>query len=75
MSVPIETAVEMAVLKGIAAHYVMRADDRLSLMERQRTMLAELVEVLLDRAPDALERRVRRRLARRRATTSPGGAS
>ena len=35
--VPDETAQEIAVLKGIAAHYVMRAQDRLDLMERQRT--------------------------------------
>ncbi|MFZ2016191.1 MAG: deoxyguanosinetriphosphate triphosphohydrolase [Nocardioides sp.] len=56
VSVPLDTSVEMAVLKGIAAHYVMRADDRLSLMGRQRTLLTELVEVVLDRGPDALER-------------------
>jgi dGTPase len=55
VTVPLDTTVEMAVLKGIAAHYVMRADDRLSIMERQRTLLGELVEVLLARAPDALE--------------------
>ena len=35
--VPVETAQEIAVLKGVAAHYVMRAQDRLDLMERQRT--------------------------------------
>jgi dGTPase len=37
---------EVAVLKGIAAHYVMRTDDRVSAMERQRTLLVELVEQL-----------------------------
>ena len=52
----------MAVLKGIAAHYVMQADDRVALMTRQRELIAELVEALLARAPDALERAVRRRL-------------
>ena len=31
-------AAEMAVLKGIAAHYVMRAADRVALMERQREL-------------------------------------
>ena len=41
--VPDETAQEIAVLKGIAAHYVMRAQDRLDLMERQRTLLARAV--------------------------------
>ncbi len=55
----------MAVLKGIAAHYVMRADDRVSIMERQRTLLAELVEVLPRPGPDAPRAGVRRRLARR----------
>ena len=49
MVVPTESAVEMAVLKGIAAHYVMRADDRVSVMVRQRELLAELVEQLVAR--------------------------
>jgi len=44
------------VLKGIAAHYVMQADDRVTAMEHQREMLAELVRVLADRGPDALDR-------------------
>ena len=44
--VPDRTELEIAVLKGIAAHYVMRADDRLALMERQRQLLTELVDVL-----------------------------
>jgi len=44
--VPAATAEEIAVLKGIAAHYVMRAPERLALMERQRTLLAELFAVL-----------------------------
>lgn len=45
--VPDETVHEIAALKGIAAHYVMRAEDRMSLQERQREQLGELVEVLL----------------------------
>ena len=36
----------MAVLKGIAAHYVMQADDRVALMIRQRELVSELVEAL-----------------------------
>ena len=55
--VPETTRLEIAVLKGIAAHYVMRAEDRVDLMARQRELLAELVEALLDRGPDALDRR------------------
>ena len=54
--VPQETLVEIAVLKGIAAHFVMQASDRLLVMERQRELLADLVSVLLDRGPDALDR-------------------
>jgi dGTPase len=53
--VPAETATEIAVLKGIAAHYVMRAHDRVALMERQRTLLAELFGALAKRGSDALD--------------------
>ena len=54
--VPEQTHVEMAVLKGIAAHYVMQADDRVALMIRQRELVSELVEALLAHAPASLER-------------------
>jgi dGTPase len=53
--VPERTAAEIAVLKGVAAHYVMRADDRVALMERQRQLVAELVTALTER-PDRLRR-------------------
>jgi dGTPase len=53
---PERTLREIAVLKAIAAHYVMRADDRVALMERQRELLAELVAGLLARGPEALDR-------------------
>jgi dGTPase len=53
--VPVETERQIAVLKGIAAHYVMRADDRVALMSRQRELLAELVEALVERGADALD--------------------
>ncbi len=53
--VPTGTVEEIAVLKGIAAHYVMRAQDRLDLMERQRTMLHELFEALWQRGSDGLD--------------------
>ena len=42
-------------LKGIAAHYVMRAQDRLDLMERQRSLLHELFEAIWKRGSDALD--------------------
>jgi dGTPase len=54
--VPERTRLEMAVLKGIAAHYVMRADDRVATMVRQRELLSELVEALWKRGPEALDR-------------------
>jgi dGTPase len=56
--VPEATLLEMAVLKGIAAHYVMRADDRVAEMTRQRDLLTGLVAALLER-PEALERAFR----------------
>ncbi len=54
--VPVDTSVEMAVLKGIAAHYVMRTDDRVGVMERQRTLLVELFDRLIQTGPDHLDR-------------------
>ncbi|GAB3763797.1 dGTPase [Nocardioides ginsengisegetis] len=54
--VPEQARLEMAVLKGIAAHYVMRADDRVSAMSRQRELMVELVALLAHRGPEALER-------------------
>ncbi len=53
--VPAETWQEIAVLKGIAAHYVMRAQDRLDLMDRQRSLLDELFEAMWKRGSDALD--------------------
>jgi len=54
--VPEQTRLEMAVLKGVAARYVMQADDRVAIMVRQRELVAELVALLAHRGPDALER-------------------
>jgi dGTPase len=53
---PMPTIIEMAVLKGIASHYVMQADDRVALMTRQRELVAELVEALVSHAPASLDR-------------------
>jgi dGTPase len=52
--VPDPTVVEIGVLKGIAAHFVMRRDDRVSLLREQRELLAALVAALVVR-PDRLE--------------------
>ncbi|GAB7006157.1 deoxyguanosinetriphosphate triphosphohydrolase [Nocardioides sp. AN3] len=53
--VPERTRREIAVLKAIAVHYVMRSDDRRRQQQRQRELLAELVDALVDRGPDALD--------------------
>jgi dGTPase len=53
--VPAGTVAEIAVLKGLAAVYVMTVEDRQPIYARQREVLAELVEVLADRAPEALD--------------------
>jgi dGTPase len=45
---------EIAVLKGVAAHYVMRAHDRQPAMETQRALLTELTAGLLRQAPGSL---------------------
>ena len=53
--VPAPVAAEIAVLKGIAAQLVMKADDRVAALTLQRVLLAELVEELAKRAPECLE--------------------
>ncbi len=53
--VPRETRVEIAVMKGLAAVYVMTARDRESLYVQQREVLYELVDALRERSPDELE--------------------
>ncbi|NIR36100.1 MAG: deoxyguanosinetriphosphate triphosphohydrolase, partial [Actinobacteria bacterium] len=55
LEVPRETRNEIAVLKGLAAVYVMTARDRRPVYIQQREMLYDLVEALRKRAPDALE--------------------
>ncbi len=55
VSVPEPVRVEIALLKGITATVVMRADDRVAALARQRELLHELVEALLRGAPRALD--------------------
>ena len=66
--------------QGHRAHYVMQADDRVTLMERQRELVAELVEALWDarrrRPRPGLRGGLGRRRGRRRAAPRghrPGG--
>lgn len=53
--VPRRVAAEVAVLKAVAVHFVLSDPRRLRMQERQRELLAELVEVLVRRAPEALD--------------------
>jgi dGTPase len=55
VAVPRETSCEIAVLKGIAAVYVMTAAERQPLYARQREVLGELYHALLQGAPRRLE--------------------
>ena len=53
--VPRATQLEVAVLKGLAAVYVMTASDRAPLYTKQREMLHELVAELRASAPESLD--------------------
>ncbi|NAZ82615.1 deoxyguanosinetriphosphate triphosphohydrolase [Kineococcus sp. R8] len=53
--VPAGTALEVAVLKGVAATFVMSAQERQPFYARQRELLSELLEALLRSAPETLE--------------------
>ena len=73
--VPGRTLLEMAVLKGIAAHYVMQADDRVAAMSRQRELLAALVGPAGAPGAERAGPPVRRRLARGRRRRRHGCGS
>jgi dGTPase len=53
--VPRAVRAQCAVLKGIALRYVMRRAGSRQRYERERDVLRELVAVLVDRAPEALD--------------------
>jgi dGTPase len=57
--VPHGTLLEITVLKGVAAHLVMRAEDRMGLLARQQEVVRELVEALVQGGPGLLEPRFR----------------
>ncbi len=52
--VPRQTGLAIAALKGVAAHYVMRAEDRVAVLGRQREVVSELVSLLQRRGPEVL---------------------
>lgn len=53
--VPNQTRTEIAVLKGIAAHLIMRADDRVDELDRQRQLLFELATALQRSGSEAFD--------------------
>ncbi|MSX40511.1 MAG: deoxyguanosinetriphosphate triphosphohydrolase [Actinobacteria bacterium] len=55
LEVPREERIEVAVLKAIAAHYVMRSDIAQARYSEQRILIHELVEALWQGGPSALE--------------------
>ena len=44
--VPLETRAECSVLKAVAAHFVMYAQERVAIMEREREVVADLVAMV-----------------------------
>jgi dGTPase len=52
--VPRATQLAVGVLKGVAAHYVMRAEERVAVLARQREVVTELVALLRLRGPAEL---------------------
>ncbi|MGH3473089.1 MAG: deoxyguanosinetriphosphate triphosphohydrolase [Nocardioidaceae bacterium] len=55
LPVPDDVREEIVLLKGIAAHLVMKADDRVQVLSWQRELITELVDAIWRRAPDALD--------------------
>nr|WP_115727885.1 deoxyguanosinetriphosphate triphosphohydrolase [Actinomyces culturomici] len=53
--VPPSTRAEIQVLKGLAVHFVMSPRENEPVYYQQRTLLADLVDALLDAGPAALE--------------------
>ena len=53
--IPIGTTYEIGTLKGLAAVYVMTLEERRPVYQRQRELLAELVDGLVKTAPDSLD--------------------
>ena len=53
--VPMETRAECAVLKAVAAHFVMYADERVAIMQRERAIIADLVAMFEERPESRLD--------------------
>ncbi len=55
LRVPDQVAAEVALLKALALRYVMSDPDRLIVQVRQRELLAELFDMVAERAPESLD--------------------
>nr|WP_236796276.1 deoxyguanosinetriphosphate triphosphohydrolase [Amycolatopsis sp. GM8] len=55
LAVPDQVGAEVALLKALALRYVMSDPRRLAMQDGQRQMVRELVRLLVERAPDALD--------------------
>jgi dGTPase len=53
--VPRAQRVEVAILKAMPGHYIIRAEKSQELYQKQRELLKELVILVLERAPNSLE--------------------
>jgi dGTPase len=53
--IPRRTALEVALLKAVAARYVMWTEARARVQAAERDLIAELVEALISGAPASLE--------------------
>ncbi len=54
LTVPTGTRLEVAVLKAVAARFVMNTEDRVAVMQGQRELLQDLVRLMAERAPRSL---------------------
>jgi dGTPase len=55
LRLPVDTRVEIGVLKGVAAHYVMRRHERVRVLAAQRALLHGLVQRVGELGADAME--------------------
>ena len=55
LETPAETVLEIGVLKSIAAHLVMRAEERRGVLDSQHELLHELVAAIEQRGPEVME--------------------
>jgi dGTPase len=53
--VPVETRAECSVLKAMAAHFVMNAEERVALMARERAVIADLVAMVAETPENRLD--------------------